>query len=100
MSTEQINFTKVKEQVAQLVDMHHAMKHPNYDHCDDNTHTQYVALRQTVAETLMPLFLDLNYAEISSTLMFILWTKGEVSSIDTLELNGDNSGFQFSKKEE
>lgn len=106
--TSTINFTDLKQKMALLCKLHAESNIPANQTGEWDKQERYVELRREVSRILMPLFTDLNFTD-----MLILWTKGTaktleeidadptltLSSIDTLEFNGLNSGFQMSIKE-
>jgi hypothetical protein len=105
--TSTINFTDLKQKMELLCQLHAESNIPANDGQWDRRE-RYIELRREVSRILMPLFTDLNFTE-----MLVLWTKGtaktmaevdadptlKISSLDTLEFNGLNSGIQMSIKE-
>ena len=94
--TSTINFTDLKQKMELLCQLHAESNIPANQTGQWEKRERYIELRREVSRILMPLFTDLNFTD-----MLILWTRtgDNAGSLDTLELNGPNSGLMMSIKE-
>ena len=102
--TSTINFTDLKQKMELLKELHVAFRADvDGDVLNEaewmTKRNRYVALRREVSNKLMPLFEDLQNTEMLS-----LFTRRPVvdnhnhSTLENLEVDGENSGIQMSVK--